>query len=397
MDIRTRGTRINVREQGAGKLALVLLHYWGGSSRTWDGVVGELSSQYRTIAPDHRGWGDSDAPTHGYAIADLANDAQDVIEALNLRRYVLVGHSMGGKIAQLLASRRPGGLEGVVLVAPSPPSPMLLPDGQRTMMAAAYDSRESIGWALDNVLTANQLTPADREQVIVDSLRGAPQAKAAWPNAAMLEDITGDVGSINVPVMVIAGELDQVDRVDTLQKELLPRITGARLHVLPGTGHLSPLEAPSALATVIRQFVGELESRAGTSTPNTPEQVPAAFDIAFNAGDIESLLGLFTDNATMRMADGENTASGLEALRRQLTEIVKTGPRLRNHVRLSLVSDDIALLLVDWTVAMTLPDGQHASQSGTATQVMTRGDDGGWKLRISNPLGTSLAAEYSGV
>lgn len=42
MDIRTRDTRINVREQGDGKLALVFLHYWGGSSRTWDGVVDEL-------------------------------------------------------------------------------------------------------------------------------------------------------------------------------------------------------------------------------------------------------------------------------------------------------------------------------------------------------------------
>jgi pimeloyl-ACP methyl ester carboxylesterase len=147
---------------------------------------------------------------------------------------------------------------------------MVLPDEQRAAIAASYDSRESISWVLDNVLTANRLTPAYREQVIVDSLRGAPQAKAAWPNAAMLEDITGDVESINVPVMVIAGELDQVDRVETLQKELLPRIAGARLHVLPGTGHLSPLEAPSALATAIRQFVGELESRANTSTPNTP-------------------------------------------------------------------------------------------------------------------------------
>jgi pimeloyl-ACP methyl ester carboxylesterase len=70
--------------------------------------------------------------------------------------------------------------------------------------------------------------------------------------------------------MVSAGELDQVDRVETLRKELLPRIAGARLHVLPGAGHLSPLEAPSALATVIREFVGELKSHANTSTANTP-------------------------------------------------------------------------------------------------------------------------------
>lgn len=266
MHIHTRDTRIHVKEQGEGKLALVFLHYWGGSSRTWDGVINELSisSQYRTIATDHRGWGDSDAPEHGYSIADLANDAQDVIEALNLPHYVLIGHSMGGKTAQLLASRRPAGLKGVVLVAPSPPSPMVLPDEQRAAMAAAYDSRESINWVLDNILTATPLPPAYREQVIVDSLRGAPQAKAAWPNAAMLEDITSNVQSIDVPVIVIAGELDKVDRVETLRKELLPRIAGSRLHVLPGTGHLSPLEAPAAVAAVIRQFVGELEPHAAS-------------------------------------------------------------------------------------------------------------------------------------
>ncbi|MFL9892875.1 alpha/beta fold hydrolase [Paraburkholderia sp. RL17-381-BIF-C] len=255
MDIRTSGARIRVREQGEGERALVFLHYWGGSSRTWDGVVGRLSTPCRTVATDHRGWGDSDAPERGYTIADLANDAQEVIETLGLRRYTLVGHSMGGKVAQLLASRRPAGLQGLVLVAPSPPSPMALPEEQRAAMAAAYDSRESIEWVLDNVLTANPLTPACREQVIADSLRGAPQAKAAWPRTAMLEDITDDVRSINVPVLVIAGELDKVDRVETLQKELLPRIAGARLQVLPGIGHLSPLEAPEAVAAAIEKFV----------------------------------------------------------------------------------------------------------------------------------------------
>lgn len=288
MDIRANGTKIHVREQGDGKLALVFLHYWGGSSRTWDGVVGELSGQYRTIATDHRGWGDSDAPALGYSIGDLADDAQAVIEALDLRRYILVGHSMGGKVAQLLASRLPRGLEGVVLVAPSPPSPTVLADEQRAAMTHAYDSRESIEWLLDHVLTAKPLRPDYREQVIADSLRGAPQARQAWPNAAMLEDITGNVAFIDVPVMVIAGELDQVDRVETLQTELLPRIAGARLQILAGTGHLSPLESPLEIATMIRRFVVELESRAGM--PKTPEQVPVVFDAAFSAADVDDKL-----------------------------------------------------------------------------------------------------------
>lgn len=261
MDIRSNGIRIHVRDTGERNQAqqkqpaLVFLHYWGGSSRTWDGVVDELASEFRAIAPDHRGWGDSEAPAQGYAIADLANDAQGVIEAMNLSRYILVGHSMGGKVAQFIASRQPRGLEGVVLVAPSPPSPTLLPDEQRTAMSHAYDSRESVEWVLDNVLTHNALAPLQREQVIADSLRGAPQAKTGWLDVAMREDITTEVAAIDVPVLVIAGEHDQIDRVETLTAELLPRVAGARMHVLPDTGHLSPLEAPAALAALIREFV----------------------------------------------------------------------------------------------------------------------------------------------
>ncbi|WP_027797075.1 alpha/beta fold hydrolase [Paraburkholderia acidipaludis] len=389
MYIQTNGPRIHVRDQGDGELALVFLHYWGGSSRTWDGVIGQLSDRYRTVAVDHRGWGDSEAPAQGYAIADLANDARDVIEALDLRRYVLVGHSMGGKVAQLLASRRPRGLAGVVLVAPSPPSPMALPAGQRAAMAAAYESRESVGRVLDHVLTANRLEPALREQVVADSLRGAPQAKAAWPGAGMLEDIAGEVGAIDVPVVVIAGELDQVDRVETLRKELLPRIAGASLHVLPGVGHLSPLEAPAALAALIRQFVGKREAGG----PGTPEQVPAAFDAAFNAGDVDGMLAVFSENATMRMADGKSMASGHDALRTQFSGLLQAGPRIHNEVRRSLVSGNVALVLMDWTVTVALPDGREARQRGTATQVMVRGGDGVWKLAISNPLGVAEAAE----
>jgi pimeloyl-ACP methyl ester carboxylesterase len=260
MHVKTRGTQIYVDERGNGEPTLLFLHYYGGSSRTWDGVIRDLAGQYRSVAMDHRGWGDSDAPEQGYGIGDLANDVQDVIEALNLERYVVVGHSMSGKVAQLFASRRPAGLQGVILVAPSPPSPMTFSADQRAEMAKVYDTRESITWALDNVLTANRLAPELREQVIADSLRGAPQAKIAWPLGGMVEDITADVLSINVPVVVIAGELDQVDLPETLRGELLPRILGSQMLLLPGTGHLSPLENPAAVAAVIRQFMQQLKT-----------------------------------------------------------------------------------------------------------------------------------------
>jgi pimeloyl-ACP methyl ester carboxylesterase len=260
--VAVNGVRIHAREQATGGLALVFLHYWGGSLRTWTSVVDELSREYRTVAMDHRGWGDSEAPPTGYGISDLADDAQGVVDALGLRRYVLVGHSMGGKVAQLIASRHPSGLKGLVLVAPSPPSPMKVSAEDRGRMAHAYDSRESIEFVLDNALTANPLTPEQREQVIADSLRGALQAKAAWPNAGMLEEIINEVVSINVPVVVIAGERDTVERAATLKEELLPRIPQVTMHVLPGTGHLSLLEAPDTPVDFIRNFLHTVVRKA---------------------------------------------------------------------------------------------------------------------------------------
>jgi pimeloyl-ACP methyl ester carboxylesterase len=85
--------------------------------------------------------------------------------------------------------------------------------------------------------TAKTLNAEDREQVIEDSLRGAPPVKEAWPAYRSQEDISDPVSAITVPTLVLAAELDRVDSVATTKSELLPRIPGAVLHVVPGTGH----------------------------------------------------------------------------------------------------------------------------------------------------------------
>jgi pimeloyl-ACP methyl ester carboxylesterase len=96
-----------------GEPALLFLHYWGGSARTGNAVTSQLSTKFRCIADDQRGWGQSDAPEQGYSIRDLAMDVKHIVEALHLRRYVLVGHSMGGKVVQSVASQRPPGSAGL--------------------------------------------------------------------------------------------------------------------------------------------------------------------------------------------------------------------------------------------------------------------------------------------
>ncbi len=258
MKIAANGINIHVEALGSGAPALVFLHYYGGSSRTWRHVTSRLAARFRTLAIDHRGWGKSDRPAAGYGLADLAADAEAVIAALRLQSYVLIGHSMGGKVAQLMASRRPAGLAGLVLVAPAPPTAMIMPAQAREMMAGAYATRETVEAAIDNMLTAKPLSPAGRAQVIEDSLSGAAPAKAAWPRATSLEDIAAQIGDIRVPTLVIAGELDRVDPPIRLQVELLSRIPQAVMQVLPGTGHLSMLESPAAVAALIAEFCGGL-------------------------------------------------------------------------------------------------------------------------------------------
>jgi pimeloyl-ACP methyl ester carboxylesterase len=268
MMIVSNGIELHVEQRGAGAPALVFLHYWGGSSRTWRHVVEELTPEFRTVAIDQRGWGRSDAPASGYALANMADDAQAVIEALDLERYILVGHSMGGKVAQLIASRHPSGLMGLVLVAPAPPTPLNMPLEVREGMVHAYDSRESIIATLEQVLAPNGLDPEDLEAVIADSLAGAPAAKHAWPLVTSQEDIGAAVSAIDVPVIVISGEHDRVDPPSSLRRELLPRIPQARLAVLPKIGHLSPLEAPKDIAGIIKAFVFSV-TKDGFSLPST--------------------------------------------------------------------------------------------------------------------------------
>ncbi|QJU59320.1 alpha/beta fold hydrolase [Sphingomonas sp. AP4-R1] len=269
MFIRSNGIELHVRQRGAGVPALVFLHYWGGSSRTWHHVIEALEADFRTIAIDQRGWGQSDKPNSGYALADLAMDAMGVIAALGLQRYILVGHSMGGKVAQLIASQRPDGLKGLVLVAPSPPSPLGLPGDVRRAMVSAYATRESIITTVEQALAPDGLGAGDLEMVIADSLCGVPAATEAWPLATSQEDIATLVSQIESPTIVISGENDRVDPPEILRRELLPCIPQAQLHLLLGVGHLSPLEAPGAIANLIRTFARAVMSDRTAPTSAT--------------------------------------------------------------------------------------------------------------------------------
>ncbi len=248
-----------VREQGQGEPTLVFLHFYGGSSRTWQLVIDQLQARHRCIAYDHRGWGQSDKPATGYAIPELAADAAALIGQLGLNNYVLVGHSMGGKVAQLLASQQPAGLKGLILVAPSPATPTNLPEEAFQKVLHAYDTVDSSYGALNHVLTHQPLPEAVQQQTVTDMQQRTEAACLGWTTVALPQDVSANLARLNVPILLIAAEYDQVDTVERLQQELLPLLPGAQFVVIPNAGHLVMLEAPAEVARLIDTFVQDLD------------------------------------------------------------------------------------------------------------------------------------------
>ena len=178
----------------------------------------------------------------------MADDVAALVAALDLGPLVIAGHSMGGKVAQIAAARGIAGLRGLVLVAPAPPVAMAVPPAQRAAMLASNQSPDGV--EVDLEVLAGPNLPADaREQVIADTLAGHPDAKRAWTDVGMVADFSAGLERVTMPVAVIVGDRDQVERAEVLCAAFTPALPQARLTIVPGFGHLLPLEAPDTVAS----------------------------------------------------------------------------------------------------------------------------------------------------
>jgi pimeloyl-ACP methyl ester carboxylesterase len=238
---------------------IVLLHGWPNSGRVWRPLADALllaGQGYRLFAPDLRGFGDSDpGDPSRYRCAGFADDVGEITSALGLTRYALVGHSMSGKIAALLAARRPPGLAALVLIAPSPltvaaPTPEEKKAAQRD---AQGDPEKTASLVLG--MAARPL-PADAQAMLIeDGLRAASQAWRGWIDAMRDEDFAAEAGRVAAPTLVVGGAGDLLRSEEVLRRDVADRIPGARYASLPAVGHLPHLEDPAALALLLANFL----------------------------------------------------------------------------------------------------------------------------------------------
>ena len=247
---------------GATGPVLVFLHYYGGSVRAWDAVLDQLATEFHCLAIDLPGFGNSAPLSANQTVDEVANAVSGVIGAqVNGKPFLLVGHSMGGKIALAIAAGtltmpKPIGLMGLLLLAPSPPGSEPISDEDRQAMLdqpglSPAEQRKAAEKIADTA-TQLPLSKAVRQQIIDDNLRASPEGRLAWPAVGSREDISDRMARINVPVTILAGDQDRALPAWVQPKLVQPHLPQAWLHIIRGAGHLLPQETPDIVAKAIR-------------------------------------------------------------------------------------------------------------------------------------------------
>jgi pimeloyl-ACP methyl ester carboxylesterase len=252
------GVHLAYTEQGdRSGPAVLLLHGWLESARSFDRLRPLLPSSLRVIAVDQRGHGRSDAPMGGYDVDSLAADVEAFVAALGLHRVVLVGSSSGGYVAEQVAVRCPDRIAGLALVG-SPFTLMGRPD-----FAAEVDRLTD---PVDPSWVRVFLDAFPRFSVIPQwYLDQRVQESADVPARVWRQSLTGlttsrpplESGAVTAPTLILWGDQDSVlDRAG--QVDLADAIPGSRLYVYKGVGHLVLWEIPEQVASDLVEFVDAL-------------------------------------------------------------------------------------------------------------------------------------------
>jgi len=251
----TNGINIHYTRTGGNNPPLILLHgLMTNGACCWTGLAHALENEYDVIMPDARGHGMSSVPDFGYRYEDHAYDVAGLIKALRLPAPILLGHSMGGMTAAVVASRKPNLLRGLVLADPT----FLSPKVQREVCDSdvAEQHRRMLNMSLDEVMAdARNRHPNRSEENIELFARARLQTSMAAfdvltpPNP----DYKILVSEIDVPSLIVFGDRGVVSSVVAEElRHLNPRFQTEQIR---DAGHSVHLDQPELFAAVVRSFI----------------------------------------------------------------------------------------------------------------------------------------------
>lgn len=270
------GVRLHYRRAGRGP-GMVLLHGWPQTGHMWRKVMPALAERFTVVAPDLRGYGDSDRPASGYDKRTMAADVADLIGALDLGPVVLVGHDRGGRVAHRFALDHPSLLTHLVLLDIAPTYDLFERMDQRGARArwhwlfhlvpdlpeALTAGREDI--YLRYMYAAWAYNPAALEEEAVQeyvrcfrqpgAMRAGFEDYRAGGTIDLEQDAADRDRKVRAPTLVLWGESGRTPQASDMLAVWKPRCERVDGRSIEACGHFLPEEQPQAVIEAITAFV----------------------------------------------------------------------------------------------------------------------------------------------
>lgn len=258
------GVRVHLRDTGRRDApAIIMLHGFGASLHTWEAWAKALSAEYRVIRFDLPGFGLTGAdPAGDYTDARAGEVLAALMDKLRVPRAVLVGNSMGGRIAWRFAASHPARVSKLVLIAPDGFASAGIPYGQA--MGVPMTAR-LLPYVMPTPLLRANLAPAYgdpqrltdevvaryRDMILAPGVRDAVLARA---EQMVPEDPAPVLRSLRLPVLLLWGGKDRIIPISNAAG-YLAALPDAKLVALPGLGHLPQEESPAEALAPVRAFL----------------------------------------------------------------------------------------------------------------------------------------------
>lgn len=248
---------------------LVFLHGWPDSRFSFSRVISLLPpDRFRSIAYDHRGFGDAERPPHGYTIDEFAADALSLLDALGIARATLVGHSFGTFVARRVAELHPSRVARLVLIGSAMTANN---EVLREVQRSVDELRDPIplGFVREFQGSTLQLpVPAAFFDRLVSESRKAPAR--VWRDTLthlVAFDDEAELGQIVAPTLLVWGDQDALFASHAEHRRLADLIPNTRLVIYPKTGHSPNWERPERLAGDIHSFLDTVGRSTTDATP----------------------------------------------------------------------------------------------------------------------------------
>lgn len=276
------GANIHYLRTGAARPPLVLLHGLTGNGACWSPLARSLEADFDVVMPDARGHGKSSAPLHGYRYDDHASDVVGLIRRLELPVPILLGHSMGGMTAAVVASQSGELISAVILADPT----FLSPERQREVCDSdvAEQHRRLLGRNKEDLLAELRIRHSHRSSEIVELLADA-RLQTRMSAFDVLTPPNPEyrqlVSTICVPILVVIGDAPVVS-IETA-RELQSLNSRVRVEQIRNAGHGLPYDQPERFAAVVRTFLMSVGHHSSVSMRRIDNDIPqrlAAVEVA---------------------------------------------------------------------------------------------------------------------